>query len=175
MRDHLAKGPDANVEDVRGQDDNVADLTGPDAYVEDVRGQDDNVADLTGPDPIVEDVRGQDDKVDDPGVQTENVADLTGPDANVENVRGQDDKVDDPGVQVGKRVKTAMNYVGQLHTTQQTLALHSQYTSLNAHNAVVLDRLRKSERQVKLKLKKAVYDKDGRGSTLDKPVQVDEA
>ncbi|KAK9076653.1 hypothetical protein SSX86_004987 [Deinandra increscens subsp. villosa] len=35
-------------------------------------------------------------------------------------------------------------------------------------------RKRKSERIVKNKLKKSVYDKDGRGSTIDKPVQIDD-
>ncbi|KAI3522961.1 hypothetical protein L1887_01013 [Cichorium endivia] len=42
-------------------------------------------------------------------------------------------------------------------------------------DGVPVEDLRKSERQIKLKISKPVYDKDGGGSSLDKPVCLDEA
>ncbi|XP_023744858.1 pentatricopeptide repeat-containing protein At2g26790, mitochondrial [Lactuca sativa] len=66
------------------------------------------------------------------------------PDACVQNEGVHDGAVQDA------RDQAAVGTVGQLNTTQQTLALH-KLTSLNALHARILKKFRKSKRQVKMK------------------------
>lgn len=134
------------------------------------------------------DAEVQSEGVPDGGVQTEDIPDggVQSDGVPVEGVQTEDipgggvqsdgDPFEDVNAEVETEgVRTEVDYVGQLHTTQETIALHAQYTSLNAHHSMVLNKLRKSERQIKLKISKPVYDKDGGGSSLDKPVRLDEA
>ncbi|KAI3516327.1 hypothetical protein L1887_15241 [Cichorium endivia] len=82
--------------------------------------------------------------------------------------------VEDVNVEVEIEGVLKVDYVGQLHTTQQTIPQHAQYTSLNAHHSMVLNKLMNSKRHIKLN-SKPVYDKDGASISLDKPVRLDEA